>query len=399
MKTRILILSLCVLCFSCTNKNADTFSITGYVDGLEDSTEVSLSYIIYKDNKWKDITDTTHVVNGEFNFNGVIEELTHASISFNNIDGILIFIEPTKIKVSIDMDNLQNSKISGLSVDNEYAELQNTLLNNLMIRDKVANSIQELFYKMDASNGNQELIDSFMHNVILLKSEFQKNESTIDSLNLYFISRNNTYQIAPYILYELARGSSLSNTQLQNIYNQLPDKSKTSMLGKQAHAKIEEHYLMMNEGTISIGEVAPDFGNTDWKGEAINFSDFRDKNYILIDFWASWCAPCIKSIPDIKDIHNQFKDDGLVVIGISLDSKTEEWKNAIIENKIESFIHILGRKDPDNAFLTNPNDIDYTYGIKAIPQYYLIDKEGIVIGEWNKMDDDAIDFIKKQFIK
>ena len=91
--------------------------------------------------------------------------------------------------------------------------------------------------------------------------------------------------------------------------------------------------------------------------------------YILIDFWASWCAPCRKEIPNIKKQYAKYADKGFEVISISIDKKKADWEKALKEEQLKW-----------------PNFLDETgvaqlYKVRAVPTMYLIDAEGRMVGE------------------
>ncbi len=92
----------------------------------------------------------------------------------------------------------------------------------------------------------------------------------------------------------------------------------------------------------------------------------------LVDFWATWCAPCVQAMPELEALQQEFGDKGLTVLGLSIDEKPEQ---------VEKFL----KKKP----FTYPMAIDsgdepawYAYGVAAIPAMYLIDQKGEIVGEW-----------------
>ena len=90
------------------------------------------------------------------------------------------------------------------------------------------------------------------------------------------------------------------------------------------------------------------------------------KKVVLIDFWASWCAPCRKEIPNVKALYAKYKDQGLQVISISIDEKEAAWRKALSEEKLEwpNFRDVDGAAGP--AAL---------YKVRSIPAMFLVDAE------------------------
>ena len=93
--------------------------------------------------------------------------------------------------------------------------------------------------------------------------------------------------------------------------------------------------------------------------------------YVLLDFWASWCGPCIGSMPMMKDIHNAYASRGLQIIGISFDSERDKWISAIKRLELP-WLQLSDLKGWDSA----GSDI---YGVRAIPETVLIDPDGKIV--------------------
>lgn len=119
-----------------------------------------------------------------------------------------------------------------------------------------------------------------------------------------------------------------------------------------------------------IGKVAPAFTVTDASNKSIASTElYKGKKYILIDFWASWCAPCRKEIPNLKNLHAKYAAKGLEIISISLDKVDADWQKAL---KFEQL--------PWPNFKDN-NGIANLYKVKTIPSMFLLDGTGKIIGE------------------
>lgn len=123
---------------------------------------------------------------------------------------------------------------------------------------------------------------------------------------------------------------------------------------------------------VSVGQKAPDFESLTPKGQPVRLSDFKGK-YVLLDFWASWCAPCREENPNIVEQYHAYKDNGFTVLGVSLDDNQSAWLKAIEDDDLDwTQVSELKRWDSEAGML---------YKITAIPASFLIDPDGIIIGK------------------
>jgi cytochrome c biogenesis protein CcmG, thiol:disulfide interchange protein DsbE len=115
-------------------------------------------------------------------------------------------------------------------------------------------------------------------------------------------------------------------------------------------------------------DKAPGFSLKSVDGKVINLSDYKDK-VVIIDFWATWCPPCRKGIPDLISIQNDFKDE-IVIIGISLDGEKTI-------NDVPAFVKNFGINYP---ILYGDEKVVTAYGgIDGIPTAFVVDKKGNVV--------------------
>ena len=112
---------------------------------------------------------------------------------------------------------------------------------------------------------------------------------------------------------------------------------------------------------------APDFSFTSLDGEYIALDDLRGK-VVLLDFWGTWCPPCVESIPELRNLHKKYsKEPSFVLIGISSDGDEEVWREFTAKNKMIWPQY----RDKDRR-------IQRAFGVRAFPTYVVIDHEGIV---------------------
>jgi thiol-disulfide isomerase/thioredoxin len=123
---------------------------------------------------------------------------------------------------------------------------------------------------------------------------------------------------------------------------------------------------------IAIGAVAPGFVSTDTAGKQIDLKGSRGK-YTLVEFWASWCAPCREESPTLVRLYNEYKGKGFTILSVSIDKNTTQWKNAIHQDGYtwENVCDMNGYGGPTAAL----------YTVTAIPNSFLLDKNGRIIAK------------------
>jgi len=384
--------------WSCNKTKSTSFSIDGRIEGhIMDSTEISVSFLTLKNEILEEVLYTTYSKNNKFHLEGNINELSAADLFFDDVE-IPVYLEPVAIKIVIDKNNPYAYKLSGTSVEKENIELRNILFDDMntfyRIRNNAQNKVQEIFNEIELHSDNHNLADSLMQKAYYYKSELTVIAEKIDSIQLDFIKKHNTYQITPHLLYKLLRNDFISKDTIVAIYNDLLEQSKVTLLGRLALEQIKQKELLKNRKDISIGDLAPDFSRESMMGDTISLSNFIGKSYILLDFWASWCGPCIKGIPDIKNIHKKYNEN-LIIIGISLDSDREDWLKAVNEHQIGMWPHILSDSVLDNSYFIHENSIMRKYNIGPIPSYILIDKQGKIIAYWHNIGEEQLIEIDK----
>ncbi|WP_280647959.1 MULTISPECIES: TlpA disulfide reductase family protein [unclassified Dysgonomonas] len=124
---------------------------------------------------------------------------------------------------------------------------------------------------------------------------------------------------------------------------------------------------------IKLGDMIDNIVLNDIKENPVSLEDIKTP-YILIDFWAAWCAPCRREIPHLKKVYDLFKEK-LTIYAISLDNTKQIWENTILSDKCEMFTHVYG----GNMTTLEGKDICNRFGITAIPANFLLDNDRKVI--------------------
>lgn len=133
------------------------------------------------------------------------------------------------------------------------------------------------------------------------------------------------------------------------------------------------HDQVVKLKTLAIGSVAPEITIPDKDGKNISLSSLRGK-VVLIDFWASWCKPCMAEVPNVKKCYDKYKSKGFEVMGVSLDNDKTKWLGAISDNKM-NWIHGCDI-EPNGNSVTARN-----YNVSTIPFTLLIDATGKIIAK------------------
>jgi len=134
--------------------------------------------------------------------------------------------------------------------------------------------------------------------------------------------------------------------------------------------------------SVSRGEDAPSIQSTLLNGESFDLKDLRGK-YVLVDFWDSWCGPCLKELPHVIDLYKEYKDaefkdaNGLVLINVAIERDEKRWKNAINRIGMPWKYHLV---DLTTSFKFINAPIAQEFGVKQVPSKFLLDEHGVIIG-------------------
>jgi len=190
----------------------------------------------------------------------------------------------------------------------------------------------------DLDNPLNFLLTSFLTPNMGFQNWDLANLATLKKMSYAYLKR---YKDSP-----IAKNMAQQIVQIENSYNQ---------------------FKRVNSGS----QIAPEIALNNPEGKEIKLSSLRGQ-YVLIDFWASWCAPCRKELPNVVKLYNQYKSKGFTVYSVSLDKDISAWKKAIEDDKLTWPNHV-------SDLLGWESELPTLYGFQGIPHTVLIDKEGKII--------------------
>ena len=197
------------------------------------------------------------------------------------------------------------------------------------------------------------------------------------SIKLAFIAQHpDSYAALYYFHQEFLNGWLLKVDSLETIYASFGQHLKATPLGQSVGETLAK------KKTLLIGNPMPAFSFTTSEGKEVSLDSLRGQKYVLLCFWDSGCAPCIRSIPLMKEINAQYGNQGLQLIHVSLDNTEKEWK-ASLERHPMPWLQTL-----DLPPYIKGSKVDDLYDITFIPQYFLLDKEGKLLYHNSQLEDD-----------
>ena len=284
--------------------------------------------------------DSTEIKNGKFSFAAMNDSAKIVFIRINTDDeeSLLKSFIYEKGTINIKIDAQNNISVTGTPLNDTYSEFvrQNKILDEKyeqakQISEKAANDIDKEY--------------------VALGYKFAKENA-----------KNLVGQIAFLSAYW-----GMSIEQREEIISLLDDKLKKDPKIAKVISNIEQ------EKVSAVGQPFIDFTAKDPNGKDVTLSTLVGKtDYLLIDFWASWCGPCIKSLPSLKAMYDKYHGKKFDIIGVSLDNNSTNWTEAIEKFGLTwTNVSDLQEWDSQPAKL---------YAISFIPNTILLDKEGKIIG-------------------
>jgi len=309
------------------------------IDGKINDQNGNFVYLEYDDK-----IDSTEILNDSFQFKGKVNIPTEAFLRINK--------EISSPWLLGDSFMLENNDIS-INLEYSKTSKENVISENLILESIVGSKIQlivEQFRKELNTRFYEEKNDSLKKEALfgILKDFIEKNPKLGKSGEI------------------LATSASYNKDYL--------DLKKTEFLYSlldtvcQKKEVLDEIKLIVKQRKfLTIGSIIPKFKLYDLEGEVFD-TENNLSEYILIDFWASWCLPCRYQNPELVKLYKLYKDKGLEIVSISIDKDTKAWKQAVKKDSM----NWVNLSDSNHVVADN-------FYLSRIPMTILIDKTGRII--------------------
>ena len=368
---RILFIAFATILLAACGK--DSYKIKGEIEGVEDGTVITLSILEY--NGLTDL-DSAVVKGGKFTITGKTDTAEVAVLTYlldDMIRGCQFFLERGNIQVLIDAEG-GNQFIAGTPNNDAFQ----AFYDETEILEEEAEEIEDKIRMTLATDGDA--------------SEFYAQMGDLQDRFTALLARSIKENADKLYGYQ----------QLMDNYSMFEPEEVMEMLEKLAPA-FGSDLMFMQLTAMTQSQLATSLGHPyiDFEGALLDkkygfdatakLSDYVGKNkVVLLDFWASWCTPCLKEVPNLKAAYDKFKSKGFEIVSVSVDDGTEEWVQAVKDNGM-NWVNLWNGEDMQNSAAVK-------YSISAIPSTYLIDADGTIIGRNlrdQELDEALTDFFSR----
>lgn len=341
---------------SCNNLKDNEFLISGTANGIENGKKV---FVEIQDENGVIAKDTGVIENGKFELKGSTDNIDLGFIRIENEKiNLPIILEEGKIKINIVKDSLQKSTIEGTFNNDKFQKFNN---ESVAILEKVKKFEKENNPKMQKALAAKDTVT-----VNKIKKEYKNFQNDMNDYSKTFIKNNPDAFISVLLLENFLMREYIPATEIKSFYDKLDKKLVNTKSAQNIKKTLD---LML---AVVIGKPAPKFSAKSPEGKLISLDESLGK-VTIVDFWASWCAPCRKENPNVVALYNEYHSKGLNIIGVSLDQDAKKWKDAIAKDNL-SWIHVSNLKYWDEP-------IGKQYGISSIPATFILDAKGNIVAK------------------
>lgn len=371
-------LLICTLLLSCANPaQAGQTVIKGTLKGKNEAT----LYVSYVDDKgYRD--ETVEVKGGKFEWSKPLGFPTRVGFSLSkspqrgSSDAATMWTEPGEMQLELRADDLSNYTLKGSSLDQTVREFEKQV-------EQDNRRIEELGAKMQSGQVTPE-------ESAAMRTEAGEIFGRMTKTKMAFLEQHPESCYSASLLFSSMQ--NLDQEQLKHYLGLLSGDALDSPYARRIRQEIEGKTSGM------AGSKAASFSSKDIDGKLFDLTSLIGEKYVILDFWASWCVPCRKSNPHLKELHNKYREDGLVVVCVAdNDSSEDAWKKAVADDGIGQFIHVL-RGWRGMEYFFDLTDASAKYGVHTLPTKFLIGKDGTILGRYGDGGEphDAMDIKLKE---
>ena len=312
--------------------------------------------------------------NGKFRLAVDVVKPDFYSIGFSKQDYALLVLDSANTSEIVNF-NADGSKImETYSVSgSQDSEIVKTLVLHLSDHSKwkkeYANNLKDTKYTPQQKADAKRKLDSLDKNFIFKRDQFiNKNYKSLAVLTAMGYLNPQT-DLALYKRIEEGLAKSVPNTSYHIAVQTQIKQIETQNENREKEAGERKRLEQLS----AIGSIAPELNFPNPDGKVITIESLKG-NYVLIDFWASWCRPCRAENPNVVKLYNEYKDKGFTVYSVSLDKDKSRWLSAIKQDNLYWPNHVSDLKQWQSEAVK-------TYGFNGIPFTVLIDKKGKIIAK------------------
>jgi peroxiredoxin len=351
MNTRTFIITCCLATLAACGPRGH-YQINGTWTGGDGHTV----YLLQENDRGDRLpTDSATVTGGAFRLSGRLPVVDRRFISAGTATGD-VFLDGTPVTVTVTSKLARDSahQLQSLAI---VAGREQALLDEARRFEtgKGFVGLGSMLMMMEAKDDSLKL-DSIYRVTEHLKQEFDK------SLRAFLDTTGDSHAITYFISDFMAREYPYPD--LEYYYDRLTPEVKAGHPGKLLRARLDKLR------GVNVGGTAPDFKLPAPDGAELSLASLRGK-YVILDFWASWCGPCLAEVPNVKAIYDRHHASGLEILGVSLDDKRDKWLDAIAKHGL-NWLHV--------SSLAGWNcPVAKLYNVTGIPKMFLLDKDGRVL--------------------